>query len=70
MGCSLEQVRGLRPMEDPDAALPFIRAILGALRAEVGSAATVLGFVGAPWTLAAYAVEGSSNRQGLSYFKP
>jgi uroporphyrinogen decarboxylase len=53
-------------MEDPDAALPFIRQILGALRAEVGSAATVLGFVGAPWTLAAYAVEGSANRRGTA----
>ncbi len=62
----MEQVRDLRPMEDPDAALPFIRQILGALRAEVGSAATVLGFVGAPWTLAAYAVEGSANRRGTA----
>ena len=50
-------------MEDPSAALPFIGQILGALRAEVGNEATVLGFVGAPWTLAAYAIEGGSSRQ-------
>ena len=61
--CSIEQVRELQRMEDPGAALPFIGHILGALRAEVGSEATVLGFVGAPWTLAAYAIEGNSSRQ-------
>jgi uroporphyrinogen decarboxylase len=58
----MEQVRELRPMGDPASALPFIGQILGALRAEVGSAATVLGFVGAPWTLAAYAMEGKSTK--------
>lgn len=57
--CSLEQVRSLRPMEDPDSSLPFIRQILTNLRSEVGNASTVLGFVGAPWTLAAYSMEGS-----------
>jgi len=36
--------------------------VLGRLRASVGNAAAVLGFVGAPWTLAAYAVEGRSSR--------
>jgi uroporphyrinogen decarboxylase len=36
--------------------------VLGRLRAEVGNAAAVLGFVGAPWTLAAYAVEGKSSK--------
>jgi len=54
-----KQVDGLHPL-NPETALPFIRQILGALRQEVGSASTVLGFVGAPWTLAAYAVEGKA----------
>jgi uroporphyrinogen decarboxylase len=36
--------------------------VLGRLRRDVGNRATVLGFVGAPWTLAAYAVEGKSSK--------
>jgi uroporphyrinogen decarboxylase len=55
-----EQVNQMRPLE-PEASLPFIQEILGTLRQEVGSRATVLGFVGAPWTLAAYAIEGKSS---------
>ncbi|MEJ1932544.1 uroporphyrinogen decarboxylase [Nostoc sp. NIES-2111] len=55
------QVDALRPLE-PEAALPFIKTILGALRQEVGDKSTVLGFVGAPWTLAAYAVEGKGSK--------
>ncbi len=55
------QVDALRPL-DPETALPFIRQILQSLRQEVGNEATVLGFVGAPWTLAAYAIEGKSSK--------
>jgi uroporphyrinogen decarboxylase len=40
----------------------FVGNILRALRSEVGNQATVLGFVGAPWTLAAYAIEGKSSK--------
>jgi uroporphyrinogen decarboxylase len=58
---SLEQIDQLRPLE-PEASLPFIREILQTLRREVGDRATVLGFVGAPWTLAAYAIEGKSSK--------
>jgi uroporphyrinogen decarboxylase len=47
---------------DPEAALPFIKPILQSLRQEVGNQSTVLGFVGAPWTLAAYAVEGKGSK--------
>ncbi len=46
---------------DPEASLPFIRKILRSLRQEVEGQATVLGFVGAPWTLATYAVEGKNS---------
>ncbi|PHJ67538.1 uroporphyrinogen decarboxylase [Nostoc linckia z18] len=56
-----EQIDNLRPLE-PEAALPFIKTILQALRSEVGDKSTVLGFVGAPWTLAAYAVEGKGSK--------
>ena len=55
------QVDALRPL-DPAEALPFVGEVLGRLRADVGNAAAVLGFVGAPWTLAAYAVEGKSSK--------
>lgn len=58
---SLEQIRQLRSF-DPEESLPFIRQILQTLRQEVGNQATVLGFVGAPWTLAAYAIEGKSSK--------
>ncbi|BAY32098.1 uroporphyrinogen decarboxylase [Nostoc carneum NIES-2107] len=56
-----EQVDNLHPF-DPEASLPFIKTILQALRQEVGNQSTVLGFVGAPWTLAAYAVEGKGSK--------
>ncbi|MGA1622606.1 MAG: uroporphyrinogen decarboxylase [Synechocystis sp.] len=55
------QVDNLHPL-DPTTALPFIKTILGTLRQEVGNQSTVLGFVGAPWTLAAYAIEGKSSK--------
>jgi len=54
----IDQLHALEPAES----LPFIREILQTLRQEVDDRATVLGFVGAPWTLAAYAVEGKSSK--------
>ncbi|MDJ0618584.1 MAG: uroporphyrinogen decarboxylase [Calothrix sp. MO_192.B10] len=56
-----QQVDNLRPLE-PEESLPFIKTILQALRQEVGNKSTVLGFVGAPWTLAAYVVEGKGSK--------
>ncbi len=47
---------------DPEASLPFVRQTLTTLRKEVNGEATLLGFVGAPWTLAAYAIEGKSSK--------
>jgi uroporphyrinogen decarboxylase len=47
---------------EPETSLPFIKTILQALRQEVGNQSTVLGFVGAPWTLAAYVVEGKGSK--------
>ncbi len=58
---SQEQVDNLHPL-NPEESLPFIKTILQALRSEVGTQSTVLGFVGAPWTLAAYAVEGKGSK--------
>jgi uroporphyrinogen decarboxylase len=53
----------------------FIGDILKTLRREVGNEATVLGFVGAPWTLAAYAIEGKSSKdytiiKGMAFSQP
>lgn len=56
-----EQVDNLYSLQ-PEESLPFIKTILQALRSEVGNKSTVLGFVGAPWTLAAYAVEGKGSK--------
>lgn len=68
------QVDALRPLE-PEESLPFIRTILQTLRQEVGNQSTVLGFVGAPWTLAAYAVEGKGSKtysiiKGMAFSDP
>jgi len=60
---------------DPETALPYIHTILQTLRQEVGNDAAVLGFVGSPWTLAAYAVEGKTSKsytniKGMAFKEP
>ena len=55
------QINAIRPL-DPEESLPFVKTVLQNLRSEVGSKAGVLGFVGSPWTLAAYAIEGKSSK--------
>jgi uroporphyrinogen decarboxylase len=63
----------IRTKEDVDrvhdldclATAPFVKETLGDLRAEVGNAAAILGFVGAPYTLATYCVEGGSSKSYL-----
>ena len=47
---------------DCEATAPFVRETLQALRKEVGNQAAVLGFVGAPYTLATYCIEGGSSK--------
>lgn len=59
---TLEDVKLLKTLDDPDQSLPFISEILSALRKEVDGKATLIGFVGTPWTLAAYAMEGMSDK--------
>ena len=58
---SLSQIEALHPLE-PNETMPFVGEVLGRLRESVGNKAAVLGFVGAPWTLAAYVVEGKSSK--------
>lgn len=60
---------------DPETALPFVKTVLKTLRHEVADQATVLGFVGSPWTLAAYAIEGKSSKdytviKSMAYSEP
>ena len=56
-----QQVNNLHDL-DPESSLPFIKTILQSLRNEVADKSTVLGFVGAPWTLATYAIEGKTSK--------
>ena len=58
----MEQVQALIPLEDPQKKLPFVQETLSGIRSAVGNQATVLGFVGTPWTLAAYSVEGKADK--------
>jgi uroporphyrinogen decarboxylase len=59
---SLAQVEALR-VPDPTESTPFVFEILRTLRAELESSRTpLLGFAGAPFTLAAYLVEGSGSK--------
>lgn len=54
----IEQVHEL----DCEKTAPFVRQTLQDLRREVGDEAAVLGFVGAPYTLATYCIEGGSSK--------
>jgi len=54
---------------DPDEACPFVREAFGNLRREVGNEAAVLGFIGAPYTMATYCVEGGSSASYLEIKK-
>jgi len=54
---------------DPSAAAPFVAETLQILRKEVGPETAVLGFVGCPYTLATYMVEGQSSKEYLEIKK-
>ena len=51
---------------DPTSQLPFVAQTLKNLRKETEGKTTLVGFVGAPWTLCAYACEGGSTRHCLN----
>ncbi|WP_320664206.1 uroporphyrinogen decarboxylase [Prochlorococcus sp. MIT 1223] len=58
---NIDQVSSLRKLV-PAESMGFVGEVLGRLRESVKNEAAVLGFVGAPWTLAAYVVEGKSSK--------
>lgn len=54
---------------DPTTAAPFVAEALKSLREEVTPETAVLGFVGCPYTLATYLVEGKSSKEYLEIKK-
>lgn len=62
---SKEDVDHLSPF-DPEEKTPFVPAILRSLKREVDGRAAVIGFCGAPWTLATYAIEGGTSKSFTS----
>ncbi|XP_041026873.1 uroporphyrinogen decarboxylase-like [Juglans microcarpa x Juglans regia] len=57
-GADVDQVREFIPEDS----VPYVGEALTILRKEVDNKAAVLGFVGAPFTLASYVVEGGSSK--------
>lgn len=78
MGCDLEYVKGEGPVihnpvrnaadvdrlgtPDPSEASPALGQAISLLKREIEPAIPVLGFTGAPWTTAAYMIEGGGSR--------
>jgi len=58
---TLNQIENLRELI-PSESLDFVGDVLTSLKKDINNDATLLGFVGAPWTLAAYVVEGKSSK--------
>ncbi len=58
---NIDQISQLREL-NPSESLGFVGEVLKSLRKDINEDSTLLGFVGAPWTLAAYVVEGKSSK--------
>ena len=62
-----EPIRTRRQVEklrapDPIESVPFVMEIIRTLKRELDSQVPLIGFAGAPWTLAAYMIEGGGSR--------
>lgn len=53
-------------LDDPLKSLPFINEILSNLKKEINQETALIGFIGTPWTLAAYAIESQHTKQCLT----
>ena len=58
---SLEQIEGLKGM-DPAADVPFVLDTIRLLRKELSDRVPLIGFSGAPFTMATYMIEGGTSR--------
>lgn len=57
---TMDDVNKIKLM-DPYKSTPFVASALKGIKKEIGNSATLLGFVGLPYTLATYMVEGGSS---------
>lgn len=69
-----QDVDALR-IPDPASELSFVGSILKKLRQELQSAVPLIGFAGAPWTLASYMIEGGGSKsfaeiKGVAFREP
>ncbi len=75
-----EPIRAARQIEalgipDPVDTMPYVFDIIRGLRRELGNAVPLIGFAGAPWTLATYLVEGGGSKsfaaiKAMAYSEP
>lgn len=59
---SKADIEAISVLQDPATQVPFLKEILGSLRKETEGKTSLIGFIGAPWTLAAYSVEGGHSK--------
>eukprot|EP00598_Pedospumella_elongata_P013232 CAMPEP_0185000208 /NCGR_PEP_ID=MMETSP1098-20130426/67570_1 /TAXON_ID=89044 /ORGANISM="Spumella elongata, Strain CCAP 955/1" /LENGTH=363 /DNA_ID=CAMNT_0027527347 /DNA_START=112 /DNA_END=1203 /DNA_ORIENTATION=+ len=57
-----DNIRSLSAIVDTERQVPFLGPTLKALRKETEGRTALIGFIGAPWTLAAYSVEGGHSK--------
>ena len=75
-----EPIRSRRDVEklripDPAAEVPFVASIIRKLRKDLQNQVPLIGFAGAPWTLASYMIEGGGSKsfaeiKSLAYREP